>query len=185
MEDNKIVEEFLRRDEHAIECVSRKYGSFCMRIASNILSSAEDAEECVNDAYIRAWNSIPPDQPRNLRAYLGRLTRNAALDRVDYYRASKRDVRLTDALDELSDITEASGSTEAQYEQELIGAAISAFLHTIDQRSRKVFVRRYWYSDSIKDIAATFSMTQSAVKSMLARTRKRLKVYLTEEGIEL
>ncbi len=183
MDDNRIIELFWERDEEAIEAAAEKYGSYCMSVAFNILSGKEDAEECVSDAYNRAWNSIPPKKPESLRAFLGCLTRNAALDRRDYLYAARRDQRLNSIFEELSQCLPAHTDVEQIAEDEQVVEVINSFLSSIELKKRQVFVRRYWYSDSVEDISVMFGMTQSAVKSMLFRLRTKLREHLAREEI--
>ncbi len=185
MEDRQIIELYWQRDERAIAETTEKYQSYCMTVARNILGVHEDAEECFSDACGKVWSSIPPQRPDSLRAFVGRIVRTCALDRLDYLNAAKRSRNITEIMDELSEIPAASHSAEQMYEQEYTGEKISEFLRETDRRSRLVFVRRYWYSDSIKEISARFGMTQSGVKSMLSRTRKRLREFLEREGISI
>lgn len=184
MDDELIVELFWERSESAILETSRKYGAYCRTIAYNILASIADAEECENDTYGAAWRTIPPARPRVLKSFLGRLTRNIALDRHDYNKAQKRNHEFDILLSELGDCIAAQES-RLEYETGYIANLISSFLRSIDRKSRLVFIRRYWYSDSINDIALRFDMSDSKTKSMLFRTRKKLKRYLAKEGVIL
>lgn len=185
MDDRQIIELFWQRDEQAIAETTEKYMGYCMAVAGNILGVHEDAEECFSDACGKVWNSIPPHRPDSLKAYIGRVTRTCALDRLSYLNAAKRGRNITEIVDELGECLAAAQSAEQIYEQEDTGRKISEFLRGTDERSRLVFVRRYWYSDSIKDISARFGMTRSGVKSMLSRTRKKLRVFLEQEGISI
>ncbi|MDD6094831.1 MAG: sigma-70 family RNA polymerase sigma factor [Clostridia bacterium] len=181
MDDKDILELYLRRDEEAIKQTSDKYRSYCMKIAMNILGSAEDSEECINDAYLAAWNSIPPKMPQILKAYLGKLTRNISLNRYNLMTAQKRgggDFALS--LDELSDCI-----ADSEKDEEQLAALIDGFLYTQSKKARQIFVRRYFYCDPVAKIAKLFGISESSVKSMLFRTRERLRRYLAENGISV
>lgn len=185
MDDEKIVDLFWERSELAIVETKTKYGKYCRSIAFNILSNYSDVEECENDTYIAAWNAMPPTRPTKLLAFLGRLTRNIALDRYDYNFAQKRNGEFNLLLSELEECIPSTYNLEAQYENGQIAKAISKFLYTVDSQRRVIFIRRYWYSDSIKDISLQFGITDSKVKSILFRTRNKLKAYLEKEGIKI
>lgn len=184
MEDEIIIDLYWKRSETAISETSRKYGSYCKTIAFNILSDSFEAEECENDTYIAVWNAIPPTRPIMLKSFLGRLVRNIALNRYDYNKAKKRNNEFDILLSELGDCI-ASQSTQSEYETGYIAKLISNFLRSIDATSRLVFIRRYWYSDSINDISLRFNMSISKIKSMLFRTRNKLKIYLEKEDVVL
>lgn len=181
MDDKDILELYLRRDEEAIKQTSDKYRSYCMKIAMNILGSQEDSEECINDAYLAAWNSIPPKMPQILKAYLGKLTRNISLNRYNSQNAQKRGGgELALSLDELSDCI-----AESEKSEEQIALLIDGFLYTQTKKARQIFVRRYFYCDTVAKIAKLFGISESSVKSMLFRTRERLRRYLAENGISV
>ena len=184
MQDSDIVELYWQRNEAAIAETARKYGSYCHSIAQNILACHEDSEECVNDAYLAAWNSIPPARPAQLAAYLGKLVRNLSINRYKANHAEKRGGgEFALSLDELDDCIPDPVAEEQSAEQ--LGQLISDFLHTQPERARQVFVRRYFYNDSISDIAHSFGLTASAAKSLLHRTRMGLGRYLGERGINI
>lgn len=185
MTDFEIVALYWQRSENAIACTMEKYGRYLLKITSNILRMKEEAEECVNDTYMSAWNQMPSDRPEHLLPYLGRISRCLALNRYDYLTAQKRNSNLTLQLSELEDCLSTSDSTEQQYEETLLAAAISDFLRKQSEEDRNLFIRRYWYSDSIKDIARHCGLTESKVKSQLFRIRGRLKDYLLKEGYHL
>ncbi len=191
MEDNQIVDLYWERDERAISESDAKYGAFCARIAMNILDNAQDAEECVNDTYLRAWNAIPPSRPTKLGAFLGKITRNLSLDRYKARKTAKRGNSLfLVSLDELSECIP-DGSTgfgsgfDDETEARRIGECINRFLRKQSGEVRDVFICRYFYSDSIGEIARRFGLSESKVKSMLHRTRGKLKKLLESEGIRL
>ena len=180
MEDRDIIEMYFARDEKALAATSVKYSGYCGSIAMNILSSREDTEECLNDTWLRAWNSIPPHRPNLLRVFLGKITRNLALDRYKARTAEKRvGGEFALSLDELD---ECVGAVDERESAE-IGESISRFLRTQPKETRSVFVCRYFYCDSIADIAKRFGISEAKVKTMLFRTRSKLKIYLEGEGI--
>lgn len=185
VDDKEIIDLFWERSEIAITELSRKFESYCLTIALNILSNRSDAEESVNDTYLATWNTIPPSRPKKLSAFLGRITRNIAMDRYDYYKAKKRNGEFDLLLSELDDCISSHDDVETQYEAGETAKQISTFLRGLDTGSRNTFLRRYWYSDSISDISKRFCMSESKVKSMLFRTRKKMKAYLEKEGITL
>ena len=184
MEDIRILNLYESRSQSAVSETERAYGKYCMAIAMNVLGSREDAEECVNDVYLRAWESIPPTRPAEMSAYLGRLTRNAALNLYKQKHAEKRGRGETaQLLSELEECLSAGNAVEEAMEAQTLTQAINRFLYTLDTERRTMFVRRYWYADSIADVARRFHAGQSKVKSALARMRGELKAYLEKEGI--
>lgn len=185
MEDKEIINLYLARDETAIAATAEKYGRMLRSAAFGILGSETDSEECENDAYLAAWNRIPPEVPKALAAFLMRIVRNIALDRYEYYSAEKRSRNAEVPLEELGDIVSGTATPEAEYEASELSERISAFLRRESAVKRAVFVRRYWYCDSVGKIAEDFGFSQSKVKSMLMRMRNGLKKYLEREGIKL
>ena len=187
MEDNKIIELYFARSESAISETASKYGKYCYSIAYDILLSNEDSEECVNDTYLRAWNSIPPQRPSRLSLFLARITRNLALNRYEYNHAKKRNTVLESVFDEVSELLAYSPSSPAYSEKSSteLGRAINSFLALLSKRSRMIFVRRYWYLSSIKEIANDYGIPEGTVKSELSRLRKRFADHLLKEGIKL
>ena len=183
MEDREIVELFWQRNEDALEKSREKYGGLCFSVARRLLSCGEDAEEAVSDALLRAWNSIPPQRPDSLDAYLAKLVRRAAIDRLRYGSAGKRwSGEAALALDELGDCVPSGERTEERLEAAELAALIARFLRSRPEEARKVFLRRYWYVESIADIASSFGYSESKVKSLLFRTRKGLRRFLEKEG---
>lgn len=182
MTDESIVAQFWERSENAIKNTADKYGRYLTKIAGNILRLPEDAEECVNDTYFTAWKQIPPDRPQKLLPYLGRITRCLALNRHDYLTAQKRAAEFDVQLEELEDCLSAPNTVENQYEQGELASAISDFLRTLDSEKRNLFIRRYWFSDNIAELAKRFELSESKVKSILFRVRKQLRKYLESEG---
>lgn len=184
MDDSKIVEMYLERDENAIGETKNKYGRYCHYIAYNILNSILDSEECVNDTYLATWNSIPPSKPKSLRAYIGKITRNIALNRYHLNRAKKRSDSVELALDELNEaIPDTSTDGRALTDELTLKYALNTFVGSLKQETREIFVRRYWYLSSIKEIARDYGLTESKVKVTLLRTRELLREYLRKEGI--
>ena len=185
MTDMEIVALYWKRSEEAIACTMHKYGRYLLRLAQNILHIPEEAEECVNETYLSAWNQLPPDKPENLLPYLGRISRCLALNRYDFLTAQKRNVDFTVQLSELEDMLSTPDTPQQQYEYTELAAAISAFLRSQNKDTRDLFVRRYWYSDSIRDLAKRYGLRENTVKSRLLRTRQQLKGYLEKEGYAL
>ena len=185
MTDNEIIELYWQRSEEAIFYTMREYGGYLIKLTLNILHIREEAEECVNESYLTAWNQIPPDRPAKLLPYLGRIARCLALNRYDYLNAQKRGTDFTLQLSELEDCLSSGDTTQQQVDNQALSQAISAFLKSQDIESRNMFIRRYWYSDSIKEIAERYRVRESKVKSQLFRLRGRLKQYLIEEGFSL
>lgn len=184
MQDETIIELYFARDERAITATSEKYNGYCMQIAMNILDSQEDSEECVNDTYLAAWNSIPPTRPAKFSAYLGKLTRNLSLNRHKANTSAKRGGgEFALVLDELDDCIADNMPNEQNVEA--LGKIISEFLYTQPKETRQVFIRRYFYSDSIADICDRFGMSESRAKSMLHRTRLALRKHLAGHGINI
>lgn len=186
MEDAKIVELYLQREESAIAHTAEKYGTRLRYIANNILDDPPAAEECENDTYLQAWNSIPPHTPFDyLFAYLARITRHFALDTCKSRSRAKRDARIVELTQEMNECLASSEDVEAQMDARALGAAISAFLYRLPQQQRDIFLRRYWYFESVAQIAKRFAITQSKVKITLFRLRNQLREYLEKEGFVL
>ncbi len=182
MNDEKLLTLFFSRDESAIERASEKYGRYLKSIAYSVLRSEADAEECVNEALFSAWQSIPPARPNAFAAYLGKIVRNAALNAYERESAQKRGgAEMALILDEIGEL--ASGGEIS--ESVAFADALSRFLGTLNAKTRKIFVRRYWYAENIAEIARAFSMSESAVKMSLLRTRESLRSFLEKEGINL
>ena len=183
MKDSEIVDLYWQRDQSAISRTDEKYGKSLVHTSYRILNSREDAEECLQDTYLSAWNNMPDDRPEYLGAYLMKIIRNCSLNRYRHMRAQKRYNGETLAFEELSECISdnASGVFEAMVKGELAGL-INEFLATLSDEKRRVFVRRYFFSDSVKDISANMNMSESKVKSMLMRLRQSLEKYLRESG---
>lgn len=186
MDDLKIVQLYWNRDEAAIAESSLKYGAYCSSIAFHILHSASDAEECVNDTWLQAWRSMPPHRPSVLSVFLGKITRNLALD---VYRRLHREKRGGDGfeavLDELAECVSDREDTEQVVEREELMKSINAFLQELPAEKRYMFVRRYWYADGISAIAERLGMRENAVSVSLNRIRAKLKQHLMEGGFEI
>ena len=183
MEDDKIVGLFWQRSEQAITETDAKYGKLCHGIAYGVLNNNEDAEECVNDTYVRAWNSIPPDMPDHLGAYLSKVTRRLSIDRFRRNTAAKRSAVTVSIFDELSEAlpdTSGDGMTDSM----VLRDTLNRFIISLTPENRMIFMRRYWYCDSVRDIAGMMHMTDMGVKKRLARMRNKLKSVLEGEGIE-
>ena len=186
MDDAKIVQLYFDRDEQAIPATADKYGNYCTSIAKYILGNHEDAEECVNDTYLNTWNAIPPNRPQMLSTFLGKIVRNLAFNRYKHNTADKRGGgEITSVLDELASCVSGNEDVGQAYEYKELVAAINNFLSTLSARKRNIFVCRYWYTDSISDIAARYNMTYAAVSMELNRLRTKLHNYLIERGYEL
>ncbi len=186
MKDTEIIELYWNRDEAAIAATADTYGSYCYCIAYNILNNNEDAEECVNDTWHNAWNSIPPHRPDRLSTYLGKLTRNLALNRYKLLTTQKRgggQVEL--ALSELEGCIPAQQDVEQVLDEMVLVSALDKFLYAQPRTERNIFVGRYWYLYSIQELAESYRMSESKVASLLYRMRRKLKLHLEKEGIFL
>ncbi len=184
MDDRQIVELFFARSEEALRETDAKYGRLCFRIAQNILSRDADAEECVNDAYLCLWNAIPPQKPEDLAAYVSKIVRNVSLKRLRFNSAMKRNIQAEVSLSELESILPDS-MAESEVDDRQLGKLISAFLWRESESSRNVFISKYFFFDSVREIAERYSYSESKVKSMLFHTRRRLQNYLLKEDYEL
>lgn len=186
MEDQQIVDLYWERSEAAISETAQKYGRYCRCIAFNILRNDEDSEECVNDAYLKAWNDIPPHRPAVLKAFLGKITRNLSLDRYEKLNAKKRSGgQMPLVLEELRECLPASDNTESIIEEMALTDILNRFLASLSSERRKIFMRRYWYFSTVREIAAEYGMSESKVKMSLLRSRNALKNLLIREGISI
>ena len=184
MEDNAIIDLYWARSENAISQTAVKYGGYCYAIAYHILESPEDSEESVNDTYLAAWNTMPPKRPNALSAFLGKITRYISLDRWKRRSASKRGSGQTAlALEELEECVSGGEDPEERLARKELLTLVNRFLEDLPETERRVFVCRYWYLDSISDIAQRFDFTESKVKTMLHRTRQKLSRQLEKEGM--
>ena len=183
MDDARIIDLYVARDEQAIRETDSKYGNLCRHIACRILHDRDDAEECVNDGYLGVWNAIPPARPQHLKAFVCRITRNQALKRLEFLTRKKRSADVLLSLEELEGVL--SEGSVADASEEDLGEIISRFLRTQKTDARNVFIRRYYFFDPVSEIAVRYAFTESKVKNMLLRTRKKLKEYLKKEGVDL
>lgn len=184
LDDGEIIRRFFERDESALSAVSGKYGGYCMRIARNILGNEQSAEECVNDTLMRLWETIPPDRPSCLPAFVGRIVRNISLNVVRSLNAQKRGGGEIDAvLDEMEELVSSGDSVERTAEQHELISAVNEYLGTLTEKKRMVFVLRYWHCESISEVAACVGMSQANVSNVLKRERKKLMEYLSERGL--
>ena len=183
MKDSEIISRFWERNPDAITETAAAYGNYLQKIAQNILGSVEDAEECVNDTYHRAWNAIPPQRPQVLSAYLAGITRNLAFNRWKSSRTAGRGGgELPLVLDELAECVSGSDDAESETFSRELGEELNRFLRELPDRQRRIFLSRYWYAESVSSIASRFGMTAGNVSVILNRTRKKLRNYLTERG---
>lgn len=184
MDEKEIVALYWARDERAVAETERRYASFCRTIARNILGDTGDAVECLQDTWVRAWNAIPPNRPDSLRVFLGRITRNLALNRLRNTRAEKRGGgQVALALEELAECLSGGETPEEVYDRKEIVKALDRFLGGLPEDFRTVFLRRYWRLDSIAEIARWAGWSESRVSTLLYRLRGRLREFLTEEGL--
>lgn len=184
MKDQEIIELYWKRDEAAISATADTYGKYCHCISYNILHNNEDADECVNDTWLNAWESIPPQKPNRLATYLGKITRNLSLNRYSLRTAQKRgmgQVELT--LSELEECVPAQTDLEQIVDEMVLVDAIEAFLHAQPRTARSIFIGRYWYLYPIRELADAYRMSESKVVSLLFRMRNKLKLHLEKEGI--
>ena len=186
MEDKEIIDLYWQRSEGAIAASDAKYGNYCHAIAYNILHNHEDSDESVNDTYLGAWNSMPPHRPQLLSTYLGKITRNLSLKKLRNRLTQKRGGgESTIALEELEECIPSQASTEDVILEQELAKIIDAFLRTLPDTERRLFLCRYWYFDSISDISKRFGYGNSKVKMTLLRTREKLRTYLEKEDIHL
>ncbi len=186
MDDTKIIDLYWARSELAITETAEKYGSYCRAIALRVLRDHRDSEECVNDTWLGAWNAMPPQRPAALSAFLGRITRNLALDRWRQAHAKKRGGgEMTVALEELQECVPAPGGVEAAVDDMALADALSRFLLSLSPEAQRFFVQRYWYLCSIREIANNCGVGDGKVKMSLLRSRQALQKFLEKEGITL
>ena len=185
MDDKEIIDLFNERSEQAISESEKKYGKYCYSIAYRIVENEDDAKEIVNDTYLKAWNTIPPKNPDSLCGYFGIIARSTAIDKLRYNISEKRTSSRVDlAIDELSECIPKADTSDI-VDSMALGNAISMFLSSLSERNRNIFIRRYWYVDSISEISDNLSISENAVKSILHRMRNTLKKYLEKEGVEI
>lgn len=185
MTDPQIIELYWNRDERAIHETKQKYGSFCLRIAINILTSYEDAEECVNDVYYRVWQAIPPQRPTKFRAWIGKIVRNTAITLWDRNHARKRFAGMNQLLSELEDCIPSPQTLEREMEGKELSDVIDGWLASLSKEERTLFMRRYWNGEALKDLARTCGMTPGKLAQRMYRLRSSLRETLEREGIQL
>ena len=186
MKDKDIIDLFNKRSEDAIHETEKKYGKYCHYIAYNILYNRQDSEECVNDTYFYAWKTIPPHYPEKLSAYLGKITRNLALNKWEYYHAKKRGKRqISMVLEELQECIPSSNIVEEIIDEIYFTKILNDFLALLPKQKRIIFMQRYWYMSSVKEISVRFGMRESKVKMLLMRLRNDFRIYLEKEGVDL
>ena len=185
MEDKQIIELYFERSDSAISETEKKYGRYCHYIAYRILENDQDAKEIVNDTYLKAWNTIPPNCPNPLKAYLGMISRQLSLDRYEKYHTKKRGGQVSLVLDELSECIPDISSNEDIGECVALRDALNKFVRSLSKKTQKIFVRRYWYTSSISEIAKDYGMKESSVTVLLLRTRTKLKEFLHKEGFDI
>lgn len=183
MDDQSIVQLFFERSERALAELDAKYGKLCHTLSRNILNSRQDAEECVNDAYLGVWNTVPPARPDPLRAYLCKIVRNVSLKLYHRKRAEKRNSAYDVAMQELEDCLPAPNTVEAELEAKELARVIEGFLDTLSGENRVIFLRRYWFSDPYADIAKRTGISEKSVSMRLVRIRKQMRQYLVEREV--
>lgn len=186
MDDKDIIQLYWDRNGQAIQATSEKYGHYCKAIAKNILNNEEDAEECVNDTYLKAWNAMPTHWPEQLATFLGKITRNLSFNRYKHLHAKKRGGgEMALVLDELAECISGVDHVEQIIDRQELIESLNSFVRNLPTEKRNIFVRRYWYADSVQSIANDYGMLKGTVSKTLERTRKQLKAYLTERGFEI
>ena len=183
MEDERILDLYWERDQRAISETSAKYGERCSVIAENILSDRFDAEECVNDTYLEIWNSIPPKRPSFFSAFIAKITRNLAMKRIEYLYAKKRSVNAAVSFSELDGCVPQNAVEDQVVNAQVLKNCMEGFLLDLSVQNRYIFLRRYFIFDPVSEIAENLQLSESAVKSSLLRSRKKLKAILEKEGI--
>ena len=186
MDDGQIIEMYFDRDERAIAETQRKFGALCIHVSMNILNDRQDSEENVNDTYMQVWNSIPPNKPDKLAPFIGRIARNLAINRYKAAHTQKRaQGQFSLSLDELDECIPGRNETESRADANFLKECINKFLRNEKQEARNIFIRRYFYCESVEYIADQFGLSESKVKSVLFRQRSRLKKFLESEGVNL
>lgn len=185
LEDSKIIELFFRRSEKAISALSEKYGKMCFKVAFRILNNREDSEECVNDSYLSAWNTIPPQEPNPLVAYILKITRNQALNRYDYNSAKKRSCSYSVCLEEVGFMLGSDDEPEKCLEMQQITDCINRFLEHLSDTNRVLFMRRYWHMDTYEELSVLTGIKTGALKVRISRLRNELKEYLEKNEVTL
>ena len=183
LEDEKIIELYWARHESAIDETDKKYRTFCMYISRNILNDISDAEECINDTWLAAWNTIPPERPVSLSAFLGKIVKNLSLKKFRYNNSEKRRKEVTVSIEEISESAVSISDTESRTDSGELAYIISEFLRGQSKEKRVMFLRRYWFFDSYSQISELVGVSEESVRVSLMRLRKKLKKYLEERGI--
>lgn len=184
MEDHEIIEQYFARDENAIKETSYAYGKRLEQLSYGILKDNEDAKEAVNDTYLKTWNSIPPQKPTHFYAFIAKICRHICFGVLDYKKAKKRNFEIVTLSEEMENCIP-DRLSEAEIEDEVLGDVLTLFLRGLSDENRLIFMRRYWFCDSISEIAEHFGFSEGKVKTSLHRTRKKLRTYLEKEGISL
>ena len=185
-DDERIIQLFFSRSEKAVEQTQRKYGALCRSVMRRILADPRDIDECLSDLYLRIWNTIPPEHPRSLQAFVARIARNLALDRYAYNTAAQRNSALTDAFEELEPwLPDPEGDPGYTVDAQSFRTALNKFLRRQTVEARTFFLRRYWYGETIREISKECGVSEAKVKSSLFRTRERLRTMLDEERITI
>lgn len=185
MKDASIVKLYWERSEKAIIETDLKYGKLCRHLSDNILNNLSDAEECVNDSYLAVWNAIPDARPENFSAFLCRIVKNLSFKRLEHITAQKRKPEMLVSLEELQDCISSSANPQASYDAAELAEVISGFLRKQDELSRNIFLRRYWYYDSVKCIANDYGMKEEKISQILFKIRKKLRKHLEQEGYNI
>lgn len=183
MDDRKIINLFFERSEKAIVELSNKYGSVCRKVSMNVLNNHRDVEECVNDAYLGVWNTIPPEKPNPLLAFVCRIVRNISINRYKKNTSQKRKGNYDLCLEELQNCITTQGSIEEDLEETELSSYIDEFLDSLTQINRMLFVRRFWFMDSYEDIAKASGLKEGAIRTRLSRIKADLKKYLEKKGV--
>ncbi len=183
MNDEEIINLYWERQERAIYETEKKYGKYCNTITFNILQNNEEAKECINDTYLKIWNNIPPQRPKMLKVYIGKIARNLAINQYERKKAKKRDYTLEIALEELNECISLNNNVEKELDYNELVNELNNFLEQLSEEKRKIFIERYWYLYSIKEISANNKISENNVKIILLRLRKQLKNYLKEGGL--
>ena len=182
MDDMQIIELYFARNQDAVKETEKEYGAYCFSIAENILHNQQDSEECLSDTWLRAWNAIPPSRPARLKLLLGKITRNLAFDRYRQKNAEKRNSSFEAVLDELAECVASPEDVEKSFDAKALREGLNSFLKALPQRERQIFLKRYFYAQSVKEIAREYQMTANHCTVILKRVRKKLQNYLEQEG---
>jgi RNA polymerase sigma-70 factor (ECF subfamily) len=185
MGDEEIIEMLFSRAEESISVIDEKYGETCRKIAKGLLGNEQDAEECVNDAYLGVWNTVPPERPSPFSTFLYKILRNITMNKLTANRALKRSAEFEELLTELEDYLPAAETVESRVEQRELSRIIDEFLDTLTPENRKIFMRRYWFSESYEKISRDLGISKGNISMRLVRTKEKMRKFLKERGIEL